>query len=127
MLRSGGVLGLIWNIRDESVPWVRRLTEIMHGSHAEEMLAGGGPQVGPPFDELEARDVAVVAGADPRGAAGMARSRSYIITAPEDERQRHSRRGAGSCSTLRAGGRSALGVEVVDLPYRTHAFRGIRP
>src|SRR4051812_899072 len=45
VLRSGGVLGLVWNIRDESVPWVRRLTEIMHGSHAEEMMAGGDPPV----------------------------------------------------------------------------------
>src|SRR6218665_193187 len=32
--RSGGVLGLIWNLRDERADWVRRLTEIMHGSNA---------------------------------------------------------------------------------------------
>ena len=34
VLRSGGVLGLIWNLRDDSVPWVARLTGIMRGSQA---------------------------------------------------------------------------------------------
>src|SRR5262249_23936567 len=29
VLKPGGVLGLIWNIRDESVEWVRKLTDIM--------------------------------------------------------------------------------------------------
>jgi SAM-dependent methyltransferase len=29
VLRPGGVLGLIWNVRDQSVDWVARLTEIM--------------------------------------------------------------------------------------------------
>jgi SAM-dependent methyltransferase len=29
VLRAGGVLGLIWNVRDQSVDWVARLTEIM--------------------------------------------------------------------------------------------------
>jgi hypothetical protein len=28
-LKPGGVLGLIWNVRDESVVWVAALTEIM--------------------------------------------------------------------------------------------------
>ncbi|MGH3039780.1 MAG: class I SAM-dependent methyltransferase [Gaiellaceae bacterium] len=29
VLRPGGGLGLVWNVRDTSVPWVARLTEIM--------------------------------------------------------------------------------------------------
>jgi SAM-dependent methyltransferase len=29
VLKPGGALGLIWNIRDESVEWVRKLTDIM--------------------------------------------------------------------------------------------------
>jgi SAM-dependent methyltransferase len=29
VLRPGGVLGLIWNVRDQSVDWVAKLTEIM--------------------------------------------------------------------------------------------------
>jgi SAM-dependent methyltransferase len=29
VLKPGGVLGLIWNVRDQSVPWVAQLTRIM--------------------------------------------------------------------------------------------------
>jgi SAM-dependent methyltransferase len=29
VLAPGGALALVWNVRDQSVPWVRRLTEIM--------------------------------------------------------------------------------------------------
>lgn len=47
VLRPGGVLGLVWNVRDDTVPWVARLTQIMHGSHAEQMLAGGDPSSAP--------------------------------------------------------------------------------
>ncbi len=55
VLRSGGALGLVWNIRDESVEWVRRLSDAMGGSNAENLLAGDGPRVAPPFDGLEHR------------------------------------------------------------------------
>ena len=29
MLKPGGALGLVWNVRDDSVPWVAALTRIM--------------------------------------------------------------------------------------------------
>ena len=53
VLRPGGTLGLIWNIRDEAEPWVRELTDVMHTSDAEELIAAGGPVVGEPFGPLE--------------------------------------------------------------------------
>ena len=40
-VRADGALGLIWNIRDERVEWVRDLSRIMHRSAAEEALAAG--------------------------------------------------------------------------------------
>ncbi|WP_309130905.1 class I SAM-dependent methyltransferase [Brevibacterium sp.] len=39
VLCPGGVLGLIWNIRDESVDWVAELTEIITPSTAEVYVA----------------------------------------------------------------------------------------
>ena len=43
VLAPRGVLGLIWNVRDESVPWVAELTRIIHGSEAERFVANDQP------------------------------------------------------------------------------------
>jgi SAM-dependent methyltransferase len=122
VLRSGGVLGLVWNIRDESVPWVRRLTEIMHGSHAEEMLAAGEPPVESPFEGAEAQVTTWSRPMTRDALLAMARSRSYVITAPDDERSRIE---SGLAALFDEIG--AVGSATVDLPYVTKAFRAVRP
>ncbi|HYX44875.1 MAG TPA: methyltransferase domain-containing protein [Acidimicrobiales bacterium] len=37
VLRNGGGLGLVWNVRDVSVPWVARLTEILEPCAADDV------------------------------------------------------------------------------------------
>jgi SAM-dependent methyltransferase len=125
VLRAGGVLGLVWNIRDESDPWVARLTAAMHGSHAEEMLAGDGPQVAAPFEGLQARTWRWTRSITRPALLDMVASRSHVITAPDAERAAI----LAAVSALFDERRitDATGAEVVDLPYVTHAFRGIRP
>lgn len=125
VLRAGGVLGLVWNIRDESDPWVARLTAAMHGSHAEEMLAGSGPRVAAPFDGLESRTWTWTRTLTRGALLDMVSSRSYVITATDVER-------AGILAAVAAlfderRRLDSAGVELVDLPYVTHAYRGIRP
>lgn len=124
VLRSGGVLGLVWNIRDESEPWVRRLTEVMHGSHAEQMIADGGPRVGEPFGALEKRTWRWTRTITRDALLDLAASRSYVITAPAPERARIL---AEVAELFDAQRRREHGVEVAELPYRTEAFRTIRP
>ena len=125
VLRSGGVLGLVWNIRDEAVPWVARLTAVMQGSHAEEMLAGDGVQVVAPFDGLEERSWSWSRTLGRGPLLDMVSSRSYVITAGESERARI----LAAVGELFDAQRRVdeTGAEVVDLPYRTRAYRGIRP
>ncbi|WP_457101596.1 class I SAM-dependent methyltransferase [Microbacterium sp. P5_E9] len=125
VLRSGGVLGLVWNIRDDSVPWVARLTAAMHGSHAEEMLAGDGVRVDDPFDGLEERSWSWSRTLGRGAFLDMVSSRSYVISAGESERARI----LAAVGELFDSQRRVdeTGVEVVDLPYRTRAYRGIRP
>ncbi|MFB7893890.1 class I SAM-dependent methyltransferase [Microbacterium sp. NPDC056044] len=124
-LRGGGALGLVWNIRDESDPWVARLTAAMHGSHAEEMLAGDGPRVAAPFDGLERRSWTWTRTLTRAALLDMVASRSYVITASEVERTAI----LAAVGTLFDERRitEATGAEVVDLPYVTHAYRAIRP
>ncbi|MET0861030.1 MAG: class I SAM-dependent methyltransferase [Microbacterium sp.] len=122
VLRSGGVLGLIWNIRDDGEPWVRRLTEIMHGSHAEEMLAEGDPRVAHPFEELESARWRWTRPITRDQLLAMARSRSYIITATSEDRAAIERGLAELFDQI-----GAVGDRAVDLPYVTRAYRAVRP
>jgi SAM-dependent methyltransferase len=122
VLRAGGVLGLAWNIRDEGTPWVRRLTTAMHGSHAEEMIADGGPSVAAPFVGLEQRTWRWSRPMTRDDIFTMARSRSYFLTAEPAERARVEQALSDLCDDI-----GAVGDITVDLPYVTHAFRAIRP
>lgn len=125
VLRVGGVLGLVWNIRDESDPWVARLTAVMHGSHAEEMLSGDGPRVDSPFTGLETRTWTWTRTLTRTALLDMVASRSYVITASDAERSAI----LGAVGALFDERRrsDSTGAEVADLPYVTHAYRGIRP
>jgi len=125
VLRSGGVLGLVWNIRDESEPWVERLTAAMHGSHAEQLLARGGVAVGAPFGALEQRTWIWSRTLGRAAFLDMVASRSYVITAGESDRVRI----LAAVEALFDENRRVddHGREVVDIPYRTETFRVIRP
>ncbi|MGP3536228.1 class I SAM-dependent methyltransferase [Microbacterium sp. RD1] len=122
VLRPGGVLALVWNIRDDREDWVARLTAVMHGSHAEEMLAGDGPAVAPPFAGLEAATWAWSRPMTRDDLFALARSRSYVLRAEPAERARIERDLASLCDDI-----GAVAGAVVPLPYVTHAFRSIRP
>lgn len=118
VLKPGGTLGLIWNIRDETVPWVARLTEIMKGSHAEELLAEGGPVVVAPFGVLEQRTWRWSRPMTRAALTAMVLSRSYIITAAPDERSRIEREIGELFDEV-----GAVADATIELPYLTHAFR----
>ncbi|AZS47786.1 MULTISPECIES: class I SAM-dependent methyltransferase [Microbacterium] len=120
-VRSGGVLGLIWNIRDDRVEWVRRLTEVMHGSHAEIMLAEGDPVVTAPFGPLDQERWERVRPVTRDVLHRMAASRSYIITAPDEEKTRIRRELDALFDEL-----DLHGDATIDLPYVTRAYRAVR-
>jgi SAM-dependent methyltransferase len=56
VLKPGGRLGLVWNIRDEREDRVTQLGRIMHQS-SEQNMGSTNPQVGPPFGPIERLDV----------------------------------------------------------------------
>jgi len=122
VLRPGGVLGLVWNIRDEAVEWVAAMTRIMHGSNAEVMLAEGGPTVAEPFGALESQSWHWVRPMTRAALFDMAHSRSYVITADDAERARIDRELGAVFDRI-----DAVGDTVVELPYVTTVFRALRP
>lgn len=120
VLRPGGVLGLIWNVRDERDPWVARLTSAMHGSHAEEMIASDGVRVGEPFGVLERETWEWTRTMDRASFVSMVASRSYVITASPVDR-------AGILTAVEALFDERESGGLIDLPYRTDAFRTVLP
>ncbi len=120
VLRPGGVLGLIWNIRSGRAPWVAELTRIMGGSHAEELIAAGGPAVAAPFGAPESAEWSWERPVNREVFLDMVASRSHVITAPEEER-RDLLEAAAAIFDENAHER------VLAIPYRSFAFRAQRP
>jgi SAM-dependent methyltransferase len=118
VLRPGGTLGLVWNIRDDRVPWVVRLTAVMHPAEGEIFMDTGHIDRGP-FGDIESanfewsRDFA-------RGdLLDLVRSRSYFITAgPEEQASILSGVNHLLDTDPDIGGRSSW-----SMPYVTRAFR----
>jgi SAM-dependent methyltransferase len=117
VLRPGGALGLIWNIRDMSSGWPAELAGLIDASDAEAFVAAGGPAVDPPFGPVE---TATFAWANPltiEGLVDLVASRSATITAEPADRD-------ALLGRVRALGEAHADAEGrLLLPYVTHAYR----
>jgi SAM-dependent methyltransferase len=85
VLRPGGALALVWNIRDPEVAWVERLGEVMGSSKAEQYNSHE-PSVAAP---LVIEDYAEFLWQNPLSREqliAMVTSRSYVITLAEADR-----------------------------------------
>jgi SAM-dependent methyltransferase len=118
VLRPGGTLGLVWNVRDDRVAWVARLTEVMHPAEGEVFLETGHIQQGA-FDEMESASFDWSRDFSRDDLLDLVRSRSYFITASAEE-QASILRGVNELldTDPEVGGR-----ETWSMPYVTRAFR----
>ena len=86
-LRPGGRLALLWNIRDERVPWVGALGELLRRiAPTPTDTAMDEPVIGAPFGAPERHDVAWTHRLRRDGVLDLVTSRSYVIALPEAER-----------------------------------------
>ena len=84
VLRPGGTLALVWNLRDETVPWVRRLGRIIGSERTPdptEML-----EESTLFDGVEERSFRHWQEVDRDGLVDLVHSRSGVADMPEQER-----------------------------------------
>ena len=81
ILTPGGRLGLVWNLRDESEPWVRRLGEIIGNTESER-----DSTVGPPFGPVEITHFRWTMTLGPERLIDLVASRSAVILLPAAER-----------------------------------------
>jgi SAM-dependent methyltransferase len=120
VLRPGGRLGLLWNVRDESVPWVAELTEIMepHRGAAPGYSSGTWREAfgrTPHFSPLRRAAFRHVHRLEPEAVAARVASVSFVAALAESDRAAV----LASVRALLARDPATRGREVVELPYRT--------
>jgi SAM-dependent methyltransferase len=118
VLAPGGMLGLLWNIRDERQPWVAELGRIIH-ERPEQRTYSESPQVGPPFSPIERFDVEWTYGLTEPVLVDMVASRSYVITASPEERDAILSR----VRDLLASHPALAGRSEIAMPYVTRCTR----
>ena len=122
VLRPGGRLGLIWNLRDESVPWVKLFSDIMDGQDAAGWagsIRALDPAVGPEFGPIESHTTTWTQTLTVDGLVDLLSSRSYIITMSDDKRRQ-------VLDDVRDLANDVAVDGTVELPYRTFSFRAPR-
>jgi ubiquinone/menaquinone biosynthesis C-methylase UbiE len=116
VLKPGGTLGLIWNRRDERVPWVKRLSQVM-GSGDAEIIELDSITIAPPFGPTSTFTTDWSRPMTTDLLVEMAASRSYIITATP-RRRREILDGVREL----VAAEPTLGNEF-DIPYGTYCFK----
>jgi SAM-dependent methyltransferase len=123
VLRPGGGLGLLWNVRDDSVPWVRRMTELVDRYRGSAPRAREGrwrPALArsPAFGPLRLRTFRHRQRARPRTIVERVWSISVIALLPPAEQ----RTVAGAMRAILADDPATRGHRLVSLPYRTEVY-----
>ncbi|WP_432509754.1 class I SAM-dependent methyltransferase [Kineococcus sp. SYSU DK001] len=86
VLRPGGRLGLLWNVRDAGVDWIAHLDRLLPGP-GEEQLGSLAPRVGPPFGPVERYDVRWSDPVTVESLLDLTRSRSWVIALDDGRRE----------------------------------------
>lgn len=121
VLRPGGSLGLIWNDRDENVPWIQALSALLH-EYGTSPDADYEPVVGPPFGPLHTAELAWTHDVPVASVIDMIISRSYVIALPPGQR-------AELVGRLRVLADEAAdrATGLVPVRYVTRGYRALRP
>ncbi|MGQ7295303.1 class I SAM-dependent methyltransferase [Quadrisphaera sp. KR29] len=123
VLAPGGRLGLLWNRRDATEPWVAALGDLL--APAPHMAARAeDPRVGAPLVDAERHTTGRwTHELTPEEVVGLAASRSGVLTAPPAER----RRVLEAVRELLAAHPDTAGLERIPVPYTTTCWRARRP
>lgn len=118
VLREDGELALIWNLRDESIPWVRELSEIIGSEDSACSLLDDGPLADSPlFGPLRHEDFGHWQALDLDALLGLVESRSYVATLSGEKR-------AAVLDEVRElYARHVRGSEGLQMRYVTSCFR----
>lgn len=86
VLRPGGRIGLVWNVRDERLGWVKDLGRII--GHEDDPASRRDVTLPAPFTDVERHQVEWTSYLTPQALVDLVASRSYCITSPTDVKSR---------------------------------------
>ncbi|MGN6172635.1 MAG: class I SAM-dependent methyltransferase, partial [Streptosporangiaceae bacterium] len=128
VLRPGGVAGLLWNLRDDSVPWVAALSDALGG--APDTVSESRPSLGdepraqhPHFGAAERRDFPNPRPFTRQRLLDWASSTSSVAIAEPAQRQGVFDAINRLCDTDPA----LRGRDTFELPFVTACVRAVRP
>jgi ubiquinone/menaquinone biosynthesis C-methylase UbiE len=121
VLRSGGVLAVAWNQRDERIPWVRKLGRILHGQVAHEAVATASEVLVQTdlFGFVEEKVFPFWQDVNRESIVDLAASRSYVADLAEAERE------AKLAEVLAFYDDYGRGMDGMQLPYRCECYRAV--
>ncbi len=117
VLKPGGRLALAWNLRDERIPWVRRLGELINVGHEEQNTEYAHDLIGSQlFGFVESTTCRFWQLLDRSLLRDLVRSRSNIAVMPDPDQERVLARVDALYDDY------GRGHDGMRLPYLTHCF-----
>jgi SAM-dependent methyltransferase len=116
VLKPGGVLAVVWNYRDDKIPWVRRLGAIIGSQELQDDPVGPIATSGL-FEPVEANRFKHWQDINRESLVDLVVSRSNVSTLPEAERE------AKLADVVALYDDFGRGHDGMQLPYVTHCFR----
>ncbi len=122
VLRPGGTLGLLWNLRDERVAWMAELGSVFGGDDVHRRAADVTLPPGAPFTAAAARDFRWSQELAPTDVIDLVATRSHVAVLPDAERSEVLAR-VGDFVTSHP---AVAGRGRIVLPYVTSCWRATR-
>lgn len=118
VLRPGGRLGLLWNVRDERLGWVKEFGQIVGVEHD---WANATVVLPEPFSDVQTHQVEWTNYITPQALVDYVASRSYCITSPAEARTRT----LDEVRNLLSSHPSLANASGIALPYITVCVRAV--
>jgi SAM-dependent methyltransferase len=123
VMKPGGTLGLIWNVRDDRVDWVARMSEIIHDAPSAD-LSDNPPELPESFGGIEVFQTVWTHNLDRHEIAELVSSRSHFIVQDEPTQKRI----LAELRHLLDTHPETRDLERIPVPYLTLAYRAeLRP
>lgn len=117
VLREEGHLALVWNVRDEGIPWVRKLGAIIGGGAGDETAHAGPVEESETFAAVEEQSFRNWQDLRKDELLDLVRTRSRVATLPEHQREDVLARVASLYDDY------GRGPDGMRLPYLTRCYR----